>query len=110
MKSRTRRLTLAGLLASATTLAAAQAHDCIIRPNQVVRVGVPTPGVIERIPVERGDVVRNGQVVAQLKAGVERAALAVAGARARQQAELDVAGSSQAYAQREFERANELHG
>lgn len=80
----------------------------MIQPNQIVQIGVATPGVIDRIQVDRGDPVRRGQVVAQLNAGVERAAFAVARERATQQAELSVAESSQAFAQRELQRANEL--
>lgn len=116
--SKTRRrpaIALAGaLLVALSPLSALSAQaasgplDCMIQPNQLVQVGVATPGVINRITVDRGDRVSKGQVVAQLNAGVERAALAVARERATQQAERSVAVSSQAFAHRELQRANEL--
>ncbi len=99
---------LAMVLLAAPGTARADLLDCMIQPNQIVQVGVPAPGVIERVHVDRGDLVTRGQVVAQLNAGVERAALAVARERAAQQAERSVAESSQAFAQRELQRANEL--
>jgi membrane fusion protein, heavy metal efflux system len=98
-------------LCFATTLALpahAQSLDCMIQPNQVVQVGSPVPGVVERIAVERGDAVVRGQVLVQLGAGVERAALAVARERAGQVGEAVVASGSQELAKRELERANEL--
>lgn len=82
--------------------------DCMIQPHQVVQLGSPAPGVIERVLVDRGDIVKPGQPVVQLAANVERAALALARERAMQNGELTVASSSRELAQRELERANEL--
>lgn len=82
--------------------------DCMIQPNQIVQVGVPASGVVERLMVDRGDRVSRGQVLAQMSAGVEKAALAVAREKATQQAELSVADSAQAFARRELARASEL--
>ena len=83
--------------------------DCMIQPNQIVQVGVAAPGVVERMMVDRGEIVTRGQVLAQLGAGVERAALAVAREKATQQADVTVADSAQAFARRELARASELH-
>ncbi len=105
-----RALALGGamVLSPLTSQAGAEPLDCMIQPNQLVQIGVPAPGVIDRIQVDRGDLVTKGQIVAQLNASVERAALAVARERAAQQAERSVAESSQAFAHRELQRANEL--
>lgn len=54
------------------------AIGCLIEPSVVVEIGSPVIGVLDRVLVERGDVVKKGQVVAQLDARVERAAVAVA--------------------------------
>lgn len=106
------RLSL-GLAALATALwstpARSQLLDCMIQPNQVVLVGSGVPGVVEQIAVDRGDAVTRGQVLAQLSAHVERAALAVARERASQVGETVVASSAQDLARSELRRANELY-
>ena len=81
----------------------------MIQPSQIVPVGTAVPGVVDSISVERGDVVKRGQVVMQLRASVERASLAVARERATQMGETVVAKGTQELAQRELERANELY-
>jgi RND family efflux transporter MFP subunit len=91
-----------------TNSPAARGLDCMIQPHQIVQVGSAAPGVIERILVERGDVVAKGQTLVQLQAGVERAALAVARERALQNGEMKVASGSAELAQRELQRAREL--
>ena len=87
---------------------ASGALDCMIQPHQVVQVGSAAPGVIERIVVERGDLVLRGQTIVLMHSSVERAALAVARERATQSGEVTVANSSQQLAQRELDRATEL--
>lgn len=60
----------------------ARPSDCLIEPSQVVKVNSGVEGVIAAIYVDRGDTVRRGQVVAQLRADVDRAGLAAAQAKA----------------------------
>lgn len=88
---------------------ASGALDCMIQPYQVVQIGSPVAGVIEQVGVERGERVTRGQVVAQLAAGVERAAVAVARERAQQEGEVTATNSSANLAKREFARARELY-
>lgn len=95
--------------AAAMAQAPAGSLDCMIQPHQIVQVGSPVPGVIERIAVDRGDLVQQGQPIAQLNAQVERAALAVARERAQQRGEVTAATGAQDLARRELERANELY-
>ena len=52
-----------------------QPLGCLIEPHRVVELGSPVIGVIESMEVERGDRVRKGQVIATLRADVERAAV-----------------------------------
>ena len=108
---RTFACTLAAALTPAAAIAQAPAAglDCMIQPHQIVQVGSPAAGVIERIAVERGDFVQRGQPIVQLNANVERAALAVARERAQQQGEVKAASGTQELARRELERANELY-
>ena len=96
-------------LAFAQSSSPARGLDCMIQPHQIVQIGSAAPGVIERILVDRGDLVKQGQPIVQLQAGVERAALAVARERALQQGEMTVATGSADLAQRELQRAKELH-
>jgi RND family efflux transporter MFP subunit len=63
--------------------AADRDFECIIEPQQTVKLSSPVVGVIARIDVDRGDVVRKDQIVGQLEDGVEEAALAVARTRAK---------------------------
>ena len=85
-----------------------QTLDCLIQPHQIVQVGSPVPGVIERILAERGDLVKQGQVLVQLHASVERANLSLAQSRARIQGEVSAAEQSSDFAAREHKRASEL--
>jgi membrane fusion protein (multidrug efflux system) len=50
---------------------------CVVEPHLVTQVGSPVDGVIERVMVDRGDVVGRGQVVAKLRSAVEEAEMAV---------------------------------
>jgi RND family efflux transporter MFP subunit len=56
--------------------------ECVIEPHQTVKLASPVVGVIARLDVDRGDIVRLGQIVGKLQDGVEAAALALARARA----------------------------
>jgi RND family efflux transporter MFP subunit len=96
-------------VAAAQSAGAPRGLDCMIQPHQIVQIGSAAPGVIERILVDRGEFVKQGQPLVQLQAGVERAALAVARERAAQQGEMTVAAGSADLAQRELQRAKELH-
>lgn len=66
----------------AALAAGAQDYDCIIEARQVVDIRSPVEGLIEKVAVERGEVVKKGQVLVTLESGPERAALAVARQRA----------------------------
>ncbi len=58
-----------------------EALECLLEPNEEVRLSSQIPGILDAILVERGDRVRRGQVVARLKSGVEEAAVALAQAK-----------------------------
>ena len=55
--------------------------DGLLEPSEVVEVGSQVPGILEEVLVERGDRVQKNQVLARLKAGVERASVDLAQAR-----------------------------
>ncbi len=87
----------------------AQPLDCMIQPHQVLLVGSAVPGVVEKVNVERGDTVRRGQVLVQLQADVERAAVMVARERIAQRGEYQAANGARELARRELSRSTELY-
>ncbi len=93
-------------------IAASHAHAaplaCLIEPDKVAEVGAQVIGVLDKVTVERGDIVKAGQVVAQLKSDVERASVDVAEVRARADAELKAAVAAAELAQVKAERAQYL--
>lgn len=64
-------------LAVAAGGASAQEITCVLEPHLVTEIGSPIDGVIEKVFVERGDLVKAGQVVAKLRSGVEEAEVAL---------------------------------
>lgn len=100
----------AALAAGIGSVEAAQPIGCIIEPDEVAEVGSPVIGVIQSLSVQRGDVVRRGQVIAILRNDVERASLELARSRARADAEEKAALASYDFARQRLARAVELHG
>jgi RND family efflux transporter MFP subunit len=61
--------------------------DGVIEPRRIINLGgAGVPGIIEKVFVDRGDFVRQGQVIATLQAGVEKAAMEMARYRAEMEA------------------------
>jgi RND family efflux transporter MFP subunit len=56
--------------------------DCLIEPYLIVNVGSPVEALLERVEVDRGDVIRRGQVLARMESSMERSTVALARARA----------------------------
>lgn len=96
------------LLCAVPGLARADALGCLIEPSQVAEVGSEVIGVLDRLYVNRGDVVERGQPLAELDTKVERAALAAAETRARAMSELKAAHSNHEFARRKKERTEDL--
>jgi multidrug efflux pump subunit AcrA (membrane-fusion protein) len=104
-----RRFCLA-VLAFAYSLTAwgAQPLLCLIQPDSEAEVGSPVVGVVKSVRVERGDVVRKGQVLARLRSQVEAASLKVAKTRAEADADVRAARANYVYLKKEYVRAEEL--
>lgn len=47
--------------------------ECLVEPNMTASLGTQVPGVIAEVLVDRGDMVRAGQVVARLQSDAEQA-------------------------------------
>lgn len=61
--------------------------DGVIEPRRIINLGgAGVPGILETVRVDRGDFVRQGQVIATLQAGVERATMEMAKYRAEMEA------------------------
>ena len=87
---------------------AAQPLGCVIEPERIAEVGTPVIGVIESLHAERGDRVRKGQVLAVLRADVERASLAVAVTRAQADADVQAAVANFEFMRDKQTRSEEL--
>ena len=83
-------IVVSGLVLALTILAGGTAwsaeggglfHRGLIEPSDVIEVSSQVPGIIEQVPVERGDRIRQGQTLAVLKSGVETAQVELARAR-----------------------------
>ena len=82
--------------------------DCVIEPNLTVDVSSSEFGVIGAVYVDKADVVEQGQVIAELRTDVERAALTLARARAGFKAELELLRRSYEFSTRKQERTQQL--
>jgi RND family efflux transporter MFP subunit len=83
--------------------------DCLIEARQQVDIRSPVEAVIETVQVQRGDLVKKGQVIATLESGPERASLELARSRATMQGELKAAEARMDLAQKKMMRAEELY-
>jgi len=56
--------------------------SCLIAPNNVYKLAMPTQGAIAEVKVSRADKVEKGQVIAELESGLEKSQVEAARARA----------------------------
>lgn len=70
---------------------------CLIEPMMTLKLGSPVPGLISEMLVDRGAIVKKGEVLARLEAGVETAAVALARARAQNNSALESAQAKLAF-------------
>lgn len=82
--------------------------DGLIEPTLSANVGSSTPGILESVNVDRGDMVKEGQVVAMLQAGVEKATMELAKVRAELDATIKAKRAELEFAERSKQRKKEL--
>ena len=87
---------------------AERGHECLIEPNQRIEIRSPANAIIERVLVERGALVRAGDVLVLLDGTVDQAALVGARQRAGSESELQVAQARVEYAREKFRRREDL--
>jgi len=89
--------------------AAGDTYECLIEPVQVVELRSPVEGLIEKVNVRRGDVVKAGQVLVELQSDVERTTVELARYRARMSGTVEAARDRLDFARRKLERQSKLH-
>lgn len=103
-------LLFAALLVPYGVCVAAQPLGCLFEPEQVAEVGSPVIGIVSEVFVERGSVVRKGQVLATLRSDVERASVNVANTRAKAEADYKTAEANLKLARVTQQRGEDLLG
>lgn len=86
----------------------ARGFDCLIEPNQLVELRSPVEGLIGKTYVNRGDIVRKGQLLIELQSDVERGNVALAKHRAEMVGRISTARSRVEYTTKKLERMQEL--
>ncbi|MDY0312624.1 MAG: efflux RND transporter periplasmic adaptor subunit [Desulfobacterales bacterium] len=89
--------------------AAEAVFDGLIEPYLVVEVGSEVPGVLDSVKVDRGDMVKAGEVVATLRSRVERANLELARTRAQLDSTIKLKQSALEFARRNSQRVKEVY-
>jgi RND family efflux transporter MFP subunit len=80
---------LAAVVCTVVAPALAATFDCVMDPFLTVKLGSPVTSVLSEVLVDRGDLVKKGQVIARIESSVERAAVATNEARAASTAEIE---------------------
>jgi RND family efflux transporter MFP subunit len=105
-----------GALAAAVVATAAMAQgshtverfDCLIQPKMVLKLGTPVPGLIAELLVDRGTLVKKGDVIARLESNVEAAAVSLAKARAENDASVRSGRTKVSFQLRKEDRTKQL--
>ena len=100
-------LPILAVLLSITPSAAGE-FDCMIEPRKSVEVRAASEGLIERIWVDRGDMVKAGQVLVTLDSGVEKAAAESARYRTTMQGKIRTGESRVEFATQKYTRRDRL--
>lgn len=106
MKMGARSAVLLALVCSGRGWAAE--FDCIIEPSKQVDVRAASEGLIEKIWVDRGDMVKKDQVLVTLDSGVEQAAVDSARYRATMQGKIRTGESRVAFSTTKYKRREKL--
>jgi membrane fusion protein (multidrug efflux system) len=82
--------------------------ECLIEPHEVVNLSSPVEGVLEKVYVDRGAIVKKGQVVAKLESNVEHATVTLARARAEMEAAIKSSEERLAFSNLKLTRSEKL--
>ena len=81
---------------------------CLIQPKMVLKLGSQVQGLINQVLVDRGAIIKQGQVVARIESGVEEADLTLAKARAANDSAVNAGRFKVEFQKRKEERAKQL--
>ena len=98
----------ASLMAVHTLSYSGESLVCLMLPSKTVEIGTSVYGLIESLPIERGSLVKKGQVIAVLHNDVERATLDLAKTKAQAQAQVQEALSNLEFARQQLKRSVDL--
>jgi RND family efflux transporter MFP subunit len=98
----------AGFCALAVSPVWAAEMACVIKPFAEISIGTPVEGLIQTVPVDRGDWVTKGQVIVTLESSLEEATVALAKAKAEAEAVLKSSQLKVGFSSRKLERAMDL--
>lgn len=82
--------------------------DCTMEPRRIVKIGSPDEGIIEEVKVRRGDIVKQGQVLAILESKTEKLTVDLARIQAEQDAEIRSQRTRLGFQRLEKQRAEAL--
>ena len=82
--------------------------ECLIEPMQTVELRAPMEGLIEKVTVDRGDAVQQGQVLIVLDTAVDRARLDLARYKAEMRGAIQAADSRLEFSSKKHKREDEL--
>jgi RND family efflux transporter MFP subunit len=99
----------AALMLSLASLAQAQSYDCMINANQLVEVRSPVTGLLQSVPVKRGDFVKAGATVATLDSSVEQANVDVAHFKAQMMGQIEASKAKVSMLHKKVDRAADLY-
>ena len=102
------RIVAAGLCALTAPPVWAAEMACVIKPFAEISIGTPVEGLIQTVPVERGDWVTKGQVIVTLESSLEGATVALAKAKAEADAVLKSSQLKVGFSTRKLARAMDL--
>jgi len=83
-------------------------EDCVIEPNKVAEVSSPVDGIIDKLAVKRGQLVKTRQVVAILKSSIEKATVELARVRSERDQAIKARRARLEFTQRRLKRNQEL--
>lgn len=87
----------------------AEARDCVIEPRTIARIGSSDQGLIAEVKVERGDVVKAGQVLAVLDSRIEQLHASLTDIQAGTDVEIRASRARAVYQRLGAQRARELN-
>ena len=102
------RAFLAVLAVLGSSAAYAAGFPCLIEPSEVVELRASVDGTIAAVRVQRGDLLRKGQVLVELQSAAERVAVESAAYRAQMDGQVAAARTRLEFANRKLARVIDL--